>query len=249
MVILSASIMLSSCKDAKYEAKEEIEVTDESKILNLLPSEFFENGYSRSGYLEGDAAIYFTKDALNVTYLINGQEIMEKGSPLNIKLTENINGQKILKGDWDNMTAGDGIFILYLEKNKIIIQVEGKNGASWWYKAEKKIDEKLYEKLNQLFNKEEKELNSTSDDKTSEINLSESPSQESNEAIVITNKTYFYETPNFENKRKAFLVEGDSIDFTNEENGFLYASFTNSNGKTTSGWIAKNDVQYIEIPK
>lgn len=246
MITLSTAIMLSSCKDAKSETKVEIEVTDESKILKLLPSEFFENGYSRSGYLEGDAAIYFTKDALNVTYLINGQEIMEKGSPLNIKLTENINGQKILKGDWDNMTAGDGIFILYLEKNKIIIQVEGKKGASWWYKAEKKIDEKLYEKLNQLFNKEEKELNSTSDDKTSEINLSELPSQDSNEAIVITNKTYFYETSNFENKRKAFLVEGDNIDFTGEENGFLYASFTNSNGKTTSGWISKNDIKIIQ---
>ena len=81
-------------------------------------------------------------------------------------------------------------------------------------------------------------------DNSSEINSPEASTQDYNKAVVVITKTYFYETPSYEKKRKAFLVEGDTIDITNEENGFLYASFTNSNGKTTSGWIAKNDVQY-----
>jgi hypothetical protein len=95
---------------------------------------------------------------------------------------------------------------------------------------------------------EENVENSTTVDNYSEINSSETSSQENYKAVVVIAKTYFYETPSYEKKRKAFLVEGDTIEITNEENGFLYGSFTNSNGKTTSGWIAKNDVQYFEIP-
>lgn len=246
MIPLTSAILFIGCNDIKSTKKDNIEITDESKILELLPSEFFENGYSRSGYLEGDAAIFFTKEALNVTYLINGQQILEKGIPLNIRLTENTKGQKILKGDWDNTTAGDGIFILYLETNKIIIQVEGKNGATWWYKAEKKVDDKLYGKLYKLFNKQGSEVSNSVDYNTSEVNLTESPSVDSKKAIILTEKSYFYENPNLDNKRKSFLVEGDSIIITNEENGFLYATFTNSKGKTTSGWINKNDTKIIE---
>jgi hypothetical protein len=124
----------------------------ESKILALLPSEFFDNGYSRSGLLDGDAQIFFTKDALNVSYLIMGQqEVMEKGIPLNIYLVTNRSGRKILKGEWDNLTAGDGIFIVYLDKGNVGVQIEGQNGANWLYRAEKKVDQKLYKKLTQLF--------------------------------------------------------------------------------------------------
>jgi hypothetical protein len=96
---------------------------------------------------------------------------------------------------------------------------------------------------------EENIENSTNLDNSTEINSSETPSLENYKAVVVIAKTYFYETPSYEKKRKAFLVEGDSVDITNEENGFLYVSFTNSNGKTTIGWIAKGDVEYNEIPK
>lgn len=96
---------------------------------------------------------------------------------------------------------------------------------------------------------EENVDNSTNLDNSTEINSSETTSQENYKAVVVIAKTYFYETPSYEKKRKAFLVEGDTIDITNEENGFLYASFTNSNGKTTSGWITKSDVEFFEEPK
>lgn len=120
----------------------------ENQIMEILPSEFFENGFSRTGLLEGDAAIFITKEALNVTYLINGQNIMEKGFPKNITLTTNRLDRKILRGDWDNQTAGDGVFIIYLKNGIVIIQITG-NG--WMYNAEKKVDYKLYRKLLKLF--------------------------------------------------------------------------------------------------
>ena len=92
--------------------------------------------------------------------------------------------------------------------------------------------------------------NTSSDvDSSSEIKSSEISAQDYYKAVVIIPKTHFYETPSYEKKRKGFLLEGDTIDITNEENGFLYASFTNSSGKTTSGWIVKSDVEFIEEPK
>lgn len=147
-------LIIQSCKNAESGNQSEIPASNkiEFEILSLLPSEYFEKGYSRAGYLEGDAQIFFTKDALNVSYLINGQSIMEKGTPLNIILTENNARKKILKGEWDNHTAGDGIFIVYLDKGNVCVQIEGQNGANWWYKAETKVSIKLYEKLKKLFN-------------------------------------------------------------------------------------------------
>ena len=146
-------LIILSCKNAESGNQKEVLITNkiELEILSLLPSEYFEHGYSRAGYLEGDAQIFFTKDALNVSYLINGQSIMEKGTPLNIVLTENNARKKILKGEWDNHTAGDGIFIVYLYKGNVCVQIEGQNGANWWYKAETKVSLKLYEKLEKLF--------------------------------------------------------------------------------------------------
>lgn len=147
-------LFIQSCKKSDSTDGKLLQASNsvESKILALLPSEFFDNGYSRSGLLDGDAQIFFTKDALNVSYLIMGQqEVMEKGIPLNIHLVTNRSGQKILKGEWDNQTAGDGIFIVYLDKGNVGVQIEGQNGANWLYRAEKKVDKKLYEKLSQLF--------------------------------------------------------------------------------------------------
>lgn len=96
---------------------------------------------------------------------------------------------------------------------------------------------------------EENEDNSTNVDDSSEINSPETNPRDYHKAIIVISKTYFYETPSYEMKRKAFLIEGDSIEFTNEENGFLNATFTNSSGKSTSGWISKNDVEFVEEPK
>lgn len=155
IIIITLILLLfnQACKkgDVNIKSSEHIENTIESKILNLLPSEYLENGYSQSGFLDGDAEIFFTKDALNVAYLINGQQILEKGIPKNVNLTENRSGKKILKGEWDNLTAGDGIFIVYLDKGNVVVQIEGQNGATWWYKAEKKVDKLIYKKLSKLF--------------------------------------------------------------------------------------------------
>lgn len=95
---------------------------------------------------------------------------------------------------------------------------------------------------------ENNEPSKTEEDET-KLNEPDPNSLDTYKAIIIVTKTYFYETASFENKRKAFLIEGDNIFFTNEENGFVYVSFTNSKGKITSGWISKNDLEVVEILK
>ena len=99
IITLLIILFIQACKKDDIKVKRTIQVanTTESKILNLLPSEYFENGYSQSGFLDGDVELYFTKDALNVVYLINGQQILEKGIPKNIILTENRTGKKNLR--------------------------------------------------------------------------------------------------------------------------------------------------------
>lgn len=126
---------------------------------------------------------------------------------------------------------------------------EGKYSDDRGKKYYPKEDEEVPTESNQnsVDSGENKDVESI--DNSSEINSPETPTQDYNKAVVIIPKTHFYETPSYEKKRKGFLLEGDTIDITNEENGFLYASFTNSNGKTTSGWIVKSDVEFIEEPK
>ena len=75
-----------------------------------------------------------------------------------------------------------------------------------------------------------------------DINSNISP-QNYGTAVIKNEKTYFFQTPSFENKRKAYLIEGDYIEFTDEQNGFVHAVFTNSQGRTTTGWISKNDIE------
>ena len=147
--------MLFSCNEKTKNNSDLLksEKTIEEKIFELLPTDFTENGFSKAGFLEGDANIYIGNGKLNVTYLINGSQITERGVAQNSKLVVNDNGEKMIQGQWDNLDAGDGKFIILLKKgNKIYFQVEGLEGSSWWYKAETKISREEYDKLFYLFN-------------------------------------------------------------------------------------------------
>lgn len=60
--------------------------------------------------------------------------------------------------------------------------------------------------------------------------------------IVTSFKAYFYNSPDYDNKRKAYLVAGEKVTSLQTQNGFIYISFTNANGRTSSGWISLSDV-------
>ncbi len=63
--------------------------------------------------------------------------------------------------------------------------------------------------------------------------------------MVINDKCYFYSEPGFEYQKKAYLVKNDIGYFTQVENGFVFVTFTNPNGRTTQGWINTMDIQIL----
>lgn len=113
---------------------------------------------------------------------------------------------------------------------------------------EEKVVIKSVQNLNKTYVKDE-DSSSTNENNDSEKNSSETSLQNYSVAIIINEKTYFYEYPKFEKKRKAYLVKGDYIQITEELNDFVNVIFTNSQGKTTTGWIPKNDIELTEIAK
>jgi len=77
--------------------------------------------------------------------------------------------------------------------------------------------------------------------------LSSSSSENDNEIssgfyLVVSDKCYFYAEPNLNNKQKAHLIKGQFGEFSQFENGFVYASFTYNN-KTTEGWLKSEDLE------
>lgn len=128
-------------------------ISTEQKIIQLLPNDFTESGYSKSGIFSGDCNIYFNKNLLNITYLILGNQITERGIAKDLVLTSNNEGTKMLLGKWDNQDAGDGkIIIILKDKSRVYFEVDGLDSANWWYKAECTISEKDYDELFYLFN-------------------------------------------------------------------------------------------------
>jgi hypothetical protein len=63
-------------------------------------------------------------------------------------------------------------------------------------------------------------------------------------------KTFFYSSPNLRSKPgKAFLLKGDRLKSIKSFKNFVYASFTNKGGVTTSGYLLKKDLQKILFGK
>ena len=61
--------------------------------------------------------------------------------------------------------------------------------------------------------------------------------------LVIANKSYFHDAPDFSTKRKAYLVKYDIANLLRTRNGFGYVEYSNNEGdKTTSGWISLTDL-------
>ncbi len=64
--------------------------------------------------------------------------------------------------------------------------------------------------------------------------------------IVKIDKAYFYKESNNKFKRKAYLIKGQSGDFSIRENDYVFAKYTNEDGVVTEGWISINDIEISE---
>lgn len=62
--------------------------------------------------------------------------------------------------------------------------------------------------------------------------------------VIIADKAYFYEEKDKNTQKKAYLIKGDKIRFFNARGGeFNMVFYTNSQGKTTSGYMLKSDMR------
>jgi len=60
---------------------------------------------------------------------------------------------------------------------------------------------------------------------------------------VAAERAYFHNEPDYATRRGAYMVpSNDVISALEEQNGFLYTEFTNTNGKTSKGWLRRADL-------
>ena len=64
---------------------------------------------------------------------------------------------------------------------------------------------------------------------------------------VISDKAYFYNWHDEYSITNSYLIKDDVIFINQSYNGFGYASFQNTEGKTTNGWIKLSDVIIADI--
>lgn len=72
--------------------------------------------------------------------------------------------------------------------------------------------------------------------------VDDSESSKSKYFRVKVDKTYFCNTPNIKDVRKAYLIYDTIIYAIAESKYFIYIEFTNSSGQTSVGWILKDDL-------
>jgi len=66
---------------------------------------------------------------------------------------------------------------------------------------------------------------------------------------TVISKAWFYRTPDTASKEKEFFLEpreGQILNGTLEENGFVYVIYVNTKGQSTRGWLNKKDLQVVE---
>jgi hypothetical protein len=61
--------------------------------------------------------------------------------------------------------------------------------------------------------------------------------------VVTVRKAYFYNSTNLNSRTNSFIVEGQTIVYSNYEGDFIYAYYTNDSGKITEGWMLKTDFE------
>jgi hypothetical protein len=81
-------------------------------------------------------------------------------------------------------------------------------------------------------------------DSTASINTSSITENSSGQATVIMDKAYFYDSSNELTIRKSYILKGEQVSYTSRENGFIYVEYTNTNNKTTTGWMQDSDFEF-----
>ncbi len=61
--------------------------------------------------------------------------------------------------------------------------------------------------------------------------------------VVNSEKTYFHNGPNTSQRRKAYLVKGDTGTFNAVVDGFVFVRYTNSRGAVSEGWVQLSDLE------
>jgi|LauGreDrversion4_2_1035121.scaffolds.fasta_scaffold98107_1 hypothetical protein len=61
--------------------------------------------------------------------------------------------------------------------------------------------------------------------------------------VVNSEKTYFHNGPNSSQRRKAYLVKGDTGTFNAVVDGFVFVRYTNSRGAVSEGWVQLSDLE------
>ncbi|MBK8682410.1 MAG: hypothetical protein WAU21_10210 [Chitinophagales bacterium] len=73
------------------------------------------------------------------------------------------------------------------------------------------------------------------------LNTEQNSIRNNDQLIVKSKQAYFYNSPDYTTKRKAYLIEGDKIQALEINNDFVYTVFTNKAGIVTIGWLLRND--------
>lgn len=72
------------------------------------------------------------------------------------------------------------------------------------------------------------------------------PRQVIGEYKVVAGRAYFHNEPDEATRRGAYMVPShDIIKALEEQNGFIYAEFTNNRGQTSKGWLLKSDLMSL----
>jgi len=69
---------------------------------------------------------------------------------------------------------------------------------------------------------------------------------EKKQDVIVADKAYFYLNPDLSSIKKTYLIKGDKFTYTNSDNEFVNATFTNSKGVTTNGWILESTFLDLE---
>lgn len=59
---------------------------------------------------------------------------------------------------------------------------------------------------------------------------------------AMDSRVYFYEAPNLNSRSNTYIIQGQSVSVSHEEQDFYYASFTNNQDLTTVGYIVKEEL-------
>lgn len=64
---------------------------------------------------------------------------------------------------------------------------------------------------------------------------------------VTSGKAYFYNSPNHDTQRKAYLIRGETGKIKINNGVFIYTEFQNAMGVLTKGWIRLSDVKVLWV--